>query len=435
MKLSNSLYSVPKNYGVIDVGGLKGLIRQDKKGEKWILKPVYRNVIVAKSYGKIFVCKDAGIYADFMTLHTYTGKLVLDTKIYDIIFGADFIYILTDRPSTGTVEWCLLDKEMKGGKFIGAVEFLERGTHSIFHMRLNTKVTPVKLGDTIYNLELSTGEMEEKFSKVEAVETEETPVTHGDVVFVLEGDYNQGVIKRDTNSIQIVNSTTKRVITHSGSLGDIEQCQGIIEKILGGLENIPIERCIQFIRLTRNLEKFANSIILPILYYYVVSKLGNSTDKDTIIREMNNELESDWSSLGEDRVKGYITGSIGVILTKRREDRIIVTPFMINEPECTARLQYIGGEVLESDAEDFKDFMQLPYCIEQRKDLVKAINKFNYKGKEFRELVFDIKGLDNKNYGKLVLTVARLTDLIYRVVKKNAEISTAKMHMVIVNNE
>lgn len=452
MILDTKIYSVPKNYAIVEIGGLKGLVRRGKEGDKWICKPVYRNIIVARSYNKIFICKDAGMYEDYMVLTSYTGKLVLDTKIYDIIFGEEFIYIKTERKTTGTIEWCLLNDKLTGGIFLGDAEFIDRGFQQ-HHMRKFIKYTTIQIGDEIYRIELATAKIEQEIPK--ETQVEEEAVTHGDVVFSMENEQAKGSIKKDSNSIQIVNSSTKRLVVNSGPLGELESYQAVVVNILGGTEGIPIERCKEFVRFTRRLEKYANSLIFPVMYSYVTGKLGSNTDKDAITKMMNEELESGWVNLGGDLVKGYITGSVGVILTKRQEDRVIVTPFMINTAESevdkqnldnllncykstgnkNAKLTLIRESEIESEEGEFDKLVKLPYCIEQRKGLAKSISDFNYGEVKLLEYTFDVIGIDNKSYGNLVLTTVKMSDFKYRVAKKKGVIETAKMQMVIVNND
>lgn len=430
-------YPIPTNYVVTEMNGLQGLIRKDKRGDKWLWEPFYRFICVGKSYGKILVAYLPAVggfgeskdVADHLRIASYNQKEHINARVYDFLFGENFLYIKTDHGSN--VEWCLVSQDLTGGKFIGNFEIANRGEGIKFHVPIGTNelkiiVKDTKTGEDVHKiLKLTSGEIidEVKESKVKNKPIE-IPITH----------YNL-VVGADGSKIKLLNSDTKAVVKESQAIGEVEQYISILEMMLGGLERIPKEIGDKLINFTRKFEVMVHGTVIPVLYEYVKSRNPNF-NVEQIIDGMTAELDTGWSkSLDGKQFKVYIDGPIVVVLMQIKNGLIHVAPHIIKDddsmiPEesieaidgcynenavqsvCLSELHSQLGATV-TDEKQLKHW-PLPYSVNQRTNFQQTIGKYTYKKLEVYQLKGKIVSDIGNEHGELSLVVVSCEDLRYK---------------------
>ena len=83
-------FSLPENYEVREVAGLKGLVRHGKKGEKWVLEPVYEDILIARCMGKIIIaCRYPMDYDGGYRLINSKGNTLINLPLQMCFSGID----------------------------------------------------------------------------------------------------------------------------------------------------------------------------------------------------------------------------------------------------------------------------------------------------------------------------------------------------------
>lgn len=430
-------YPIPANYVVTEMNGLQGLIRKDKRGDKWLWEPFYRFICVGKSYGKILVAyipavggfNESDSTPDHLKIASYNQKEHISARVYDFLFGENFLYIKTDHGNN--VEWCLVSPDLTGGKFIGNFEIANRGESIKFHVPIGTtelKITvkDQKTGEDVHKiLKLTSGEVvdEVKESKPEK-KTVDIPVTH----------YNL-VVGADGSKIKMLNSDTKAIVKESQAIGEVEQYIAILEMMLGGLERIPKEIGDKLINFTKRFEVMVHGTVIPVLYEYVKSRNPNFNVAQ-IIDGMSAELDTGWSKSSDGKqFKIYIDGPIVTVLMQTKNGIIHVAPHIIKDEDsliseesidainscynengteslCLSELHSQLGATV-TDEKQLKHW-PLPYSVNQRTNFQQAIGRYTYKKLEIYQLKGKITSDNGNEHGELSLVVVSCEDLRYK---------------------
>lgn len=448
MGINKDIYNIPKQYKVIEENGLKGLIRVGPKGNKLLMEIAFNEIIVGRAYNKILICASMAT-TNHMLLYTPNGRVALGAKIYDIIFGRDFLYIKTIRPSSGGLEWGLVDKEFAGAKFIGDIEFVDRSSMIPFYTKQGYTSTTVRMGDKLYILDYVSGELTEI---VERNTKEEERVEFCNIYFKLEDDTEEKA-NNPHNCVYLLNTRNNSEILRSTSIGELKHYRDAISNILGGTENIPIERAKNLVECITMVEKYGNGVFLPVVAEYVSNRLGTD-DRDALVKHMREELVHGWGKLDEEGnlCKLYTSGGVGVVLIKMIHGKITVVPFIINRSngvvseddidkirKCyrktgckTVRLELSRVKNIGKTAQfdNYANMLSLPYCVEQRKRMKSQIKNISYRYVEEFEVECKILSKyeyeDTNDYGTVKFNLVLFNDLIY-LNKKRSKFSGGEM--------
>lgn len=424
-------YSIPANYVIVDYNGLKGIQRKGKNGVKWLWEPVYTHLIVSKTFGKILITHRSALSGeDFMRISDYKGDLQIDAPVYDVLFGEDFLYIRTIRPSTGQLEWCKVNNDFKGGLFLGDFEVLTRDMEMPYHVPKGRQFVIINANGEMKELLLDTGKILGK-----SPEQIEQPIV--DMPVVPQNKYIpycNVFINNEKSTVQLIDPADGRVVRQSIAIGELEAYTPIISMILGGLENIPIQRAEKLLNMLSKFEYYGNAIALPVLYQYCKDR--SNGDVDIIIDMMVSELEKDWYDFGAGfKAKIYTSGSIILTLIHVRDEKILTAPYMIRGEDgilevcevedlvnCykvtgtkTAQLK-ITSAVLDytmTDEEDTKEW-ETPYSIRQRQSMAVDVKEHKYQKIYVFNIVTNILGRDGVDNGDIYLNVAICDGFTYK---------------------
>lgn len=433
-------YPIPSNYIVTEMNGLQGLIRRDKRGNKWLWEPFYRFICVGKSYGKILVAyvpATGGIDSpdgvpDFMRIASYNQKEHINARVYDVLFGENFLYIKTDRGNG--VEWALVSPDLSGGKFIGNFELANRGTSIKFHVPIGTTEVKVlikdpKTGEEVCKiLKLTTGELVNEASeiKIERKAIVEPQITHYDMIVGAEG-----------SKIKLLNSDTKAIVKESQAIGEIEQYIGLFGLMFGETERIPKEVGDKFIAFTKRFEVMVNGSVIPVLYEYVKER-NPGANISQILDGMLKELDEGWSK-GPDgeQYKCYTEGPVILILKKVKSGIILAAPYLIrsdgddeviSEENIEAlracyrangfessqlKIVSIDCAATVTDENQLKHW-PLPYSVLHRANLSQVIGRYTYACLEVYQVKCKIASDNGMEHGDLMLTVVACENLRYK---------------------
>lgn len=440
---NKKIYSVPEHYEVFDMIGRKGLKRRGSKGETLLLEPVFNTILVSRTYGKIMICRDPGIIPQgYWLLYDHTGDVILNARIFDILLGKDFLYILTDNPNSGELEWCLIYEDMQQGMFIGKFEIENRCKNNPFHIKKGIEDITIIMDEREYELNLPTGTLTESMKSL----YEEEVIENYNIHFVEEEEKNDLGIT--SNCIVLLNPNTGEALKKSISIGDFKNCKVILAKMLGGEKEIPIERAEKLLSLIGKFENYSNGVIYAVLEHYIQSKYGNNISEDKYLELFNDEIETGWSNRDSQNTvyKAYTSESLVVVLSRRLDvnSRIHVTPYVIQEGEealsdesinsiikcysnggaTTARINFISVEY-NNEGDDYEDFVELPYSVIQRKKLARLMGEIYYMSMGEVNLKGELVGVDNINYGTIELNMIQLRDLVYeRRTKEREKVKT-----------
>lgn len=426
-------YSIPTNYIIQELNGFKGIIRRDKKGDKWTWQPFYKALLVSKTYGRIIVAyAEASSTESYLKLSSYDKKEHIPILAYDVIFGENFMYVKTIKPSTGELEWCLVRDDFKGGKFLGDFEFMGRSKSMPFHMPVNTLETHIKLPDEkVMKIKLVSGDIVEDESlapKVEAKPVVEEVIPFYDVI-----------INATEKKIQLLNPKTAKVVKESGYIGEIEQYADIIKSMLGKMDNVEREVADKLLDFFKLFESFVHGMALPIVFTYVKhrnSKLGIKEMLDAMIAEVTNG----WFKREDGKeFKLYMQGTIFLAMSKTKNGKVTVAPYMLHEGDdllsddemmalvnCykangfnTTRLQ-INDVTLDSTVTDEHELKEWPspYSVRQRIAFASDISSFKYKQINLYMVHGCVLTERSEDQGELEITVALCEDFSYKPKKK-----------------
>ncbi len=421
-------YSIPNNYVVMNYNGLKGILRRDKKGDKWLWEPTYKHLIVSKTFGKILVAYLSAISQDdFLKICSYKGDLALQAKVYDVMFGENCLYVKTVRPSTNELEWCKVNEDFKGGTFLGNFEILSRNKAMPFHIPVGTDYVIVDINGVQKKLMIHTGEFEElKVNKPVVKPPEE-----------IINDYNI-FVNPDTKTVQLLHSEKNTILKQSTAVGEVEVYTEIIKAMMGGFEKVPKARAEKLITFLSEFEHYGNAIALPVLLEYTKARV--SGDVETILDSMIKELQTGWKEIGNGySAKVYTSGSIILSLIKSKDNKITVAPYMINGEDgilevnevealvgCykstgvkTARLEIKESTLDETitDEEETSNWPS-PYSIRQRPSMASDVKDFKYRKVDVFFVKTNVIGKDAKNYGDVGFSIGICDSFTYRSKKK-----------------
>ncbi len=426
-------YSIPKNYMIQNNGALKGLVRRGKNGDTWLWEPVYKILIVSKTFGKIMVAHLSAMPAagqeeeEYLTISSYNKEVALPGKVYDVLFGENVLYVKMVRRSTGEIEWCKVNEDLQGGIFLGEFEFIGRDRNMHFHIPVGTEEMLIKINGENKRLLIHTGEIKDpEIPKMVRKQAEEEVVTHYNVL-----------VNPDTKTLQLLHPTRNSLIKQSNGVGEIEAYAEIINTILGGMENVPKERAEKLLEFINEFEHFGNAIILPILYEYI--RLRKPGTNDEILDSMLKELKSDWVKVGRYSIKTYTSVSIIVALVKTEGAKITVAPYMIKGEDGILEVKEVEGlincfkstgvkynnlkirdAVIDETIEDADEIRSWPspYSVRQRPSVAADIREFTYDIVNVIYVDANIMGKDNNNYGKIQFHVAVCDKFSYVSKKK-----------------
>jgi len=420
-------YSVPKNYEIREFNGLKGIVRAGKKGEKWIWEPIYKYLLVSKTFGKIMVAHLSAMTAEeFLTISFYGGEQAIKAKVYDVLFGENFLYIKTEK-STGDIEWCKVREDLQGGLFIGDFDIPYRDRKMPFHIPIGVDSIPIRVNGVDKKLMLHTGTIEDVIPITSKAKPVEEVITHYNIAI----NYNN-------NSLQLLHPVTNKALGQSNSIGEIEAYEDILKAMIGGFENVPKERADRLVQILGEFEYYGNAIAVPVLFEYVKSR--NNGDIDAILDCILAELRTGWKDIGESyKAKAYASGSIVIVLVKNKYNKIIVAPYMINGEDGIFEVQEVESlvnaykstktktvyldikeaELNETiDDEDETSEWPSPYSIRQREAAASDVREFKYKEINIYYLGCNIIGADKNNYGDIGINLAICDSFTYKSKKR-----------------
>ena len=414
-------YSIPKNYDVVMYNGLKGIQRKDKNGVKWLWDPIYKQLIVSKTFGKIMVAHLSALSKeDFLRISTYKGDLALKAKVYDVMFGENVLYVKSVRPSTGQLEWCMVNDDLQGGKFIGDFEIVKRRESMPFHIPVGTDSIVVSVDGVEKKLLLHTGELEEIKKYIPPKE---------EVV-----DSYKVYINTEKNCIQLLHPTKSVLMKQSSCVGEIGVYTEIIKNMLGGFENIEKSKAEKLIEFISHFEHYGNAIVLPILYVYCRARA--TSESEDILANMIKEITDNWYDVdGKYKVKLYTSGSIILGLVKLDSGKITVAPYMIDGkdgvltvPEVEALVTCyketgsktaminINEALIDETITDEEEVAKWPSpnTVRLRETVAADIKVFKYQKIEVIYVDAGIIGKNRLDYGSIGLHLAICKDFTYK---------------------
>lgn len=426
-------YSVPTNYTVVELNGLKGIMRHDKKGDKWTWDPFYNVLLVGKSYGKILVAYREAISQDqFLRISSYNKRDHMPIEAYDVLFGENCLYVRTYRESTGGAEWCLVREDLGGGKFLGEFELVNRDRVMPFHIPIGTTEMQIKLADgTIKKLKLLSGEIVDDDSlihkKKEKV-VEEPPVTHYNIL-----------VDAESKRLKLLNASNNKLVKESTCIGELETYTPILKQMVGTLEGIEKETGDLLVALLSHFEHYVHGIIIPILFNYVRDRNKGASVKETL-KAMIKEVESGWFKGDNGKeFKVYTEGTILIAISKLKNGRITVAPYMITDDsdiltieeiqalgglydgnDCnTAQLKIVSADLDEviTDETELKQWPS-PYSVKQRLAFASDIKQFTYNKIDIYVLNAAAMTDSGDVTGNIILNVAVCEDFTYKPKKK-----------------
>lgn len=427
-------YSIPENYEVREVGGLKGLVRKTKKGEEWVIDPMCLDVAVAKCMGKILIA-----YKDMLTTKGYyriinsRREILLDMPIIDLLFSKNYLYIKTIRPSSGQFEWCKVNEDFQGGKFLGDFDVLERFKHMPFHIPDKSDFIVVETPDGVRR----------RLYLKEAV-LEEIPIINMEAKqrYVVES-YKIG-IDEENNQIHLYNAKESGNALKSYGIGEIRAYKKVIESILGGFENVPKDVAEPFFNnVVTRFESFGNFIGLIPAFEIAKMKSGENQNPINILKHLVDELNSDWYEfrLGSELdklygIKAYIINGIVMGMVKLPNGKITTAAYKIRGEDNVLDVDSVkniveaykatGSKLVKIKVRDVKAYeieennveLMPPYSVVQRKEFSKTIKEYGYNGIAYCMIEGDIIGVDNKIYGPVKFGLMLMKDFSYLPKKK-----------------
>lgn len=427
-------YSLPENYIVKQVGGFKGLVRKTKKGEEWVIDPMCLDVVVAKCMGKILIA-----YKDMLTTKGYyriintRREILLDMPIVDLLFSKKYLYIKTIRPSSGQFEWCKVNEDFQGGKFLGDFNVLERYKHMPFHIPDKSEFILVETPDGVRH----------RLYLKEAI-LEEIPVINREPKqrYVVES-YKIG-IDEENNQIHLYDAKGSRNVLKSYGIGEIRAYKNVIESILGGFDNIPKEVAeLFFNNVITRFESFGNFIGLIPAFEIAKIKAAGNQNQINILKHLVDELNSDWYEFGlgseSDKlydIKVYIINGIVVGMVKLPSGKITTAAYKIRGEDNVLDVDSVkniveaykatGSKLVKLKIRDVKAYeieennveLMPPYSVIQRKEFSKTIKEYGYNGIAYCMIEGDIIGVDNERYGPVKFGLMLMKNFSYLPKKK-----------------
>lgn len=440
-------YSIPDNYTIQSNGNLMGIIRKTKGGVKWLWEPFYSMLLVSKTYGKIMVAYQEPNDTTTIKLSSYNKKDYLRIPIYDILFGENCLWILTDDAS-GNKSWCLVADDFKGGNYVGAIEFIGRQESRMpFHIPIGQTYWRIK--DTkgkIKRVNLMNGEISEDPDYILEKQKEERRILKERPVV----EY-KAIIDNNSKKVKFYNPWTNEIAFETVSIGDIECCQDLILKVLGeNLDAVPKHVAEGFAEFTRAFESYFDSTAFRLIYIYLSERhkyndlidLMKDLVREVIIsKDTNWGADSGWYTDDKgDSWKVYFQGVILCVLFRAKESkRINVLTYVITE-ECTLftpeelcglvksmessdvktlkiKLKHVDCESIISDEKEVSKFIS-PYVLQQRPAMAADVANFKYESIIEYSLQGDIVNSSDESFGDIEILVSIGKSFTYRSKKK-----------------
>lgn len=423
-------FSIPANYSVEQFNGLYGIRRKTSKGTNWFWDAIYTELIVAKTYGKIMIAHcsslDRANGREYLTLTDYKGGIAFNLPVYDIIFGANFLYVLTDNPQTNAMEWAYVKEGFKGGKFLGSIDFTVRDRDNYNMMPIST---------TTVNVEVGTGD-EKKVRKFDLMKAElceeETYVVPPKVVAEVV-EFCKVNVDMQSGRLVGFNAKTGKPYKRTTAIGEIAAYAPILPILLGDLTAVPAETFDAMVDLISRIENYGNAIILMTLYERATN-LAAGAPKGDILRLMLHDLDTGWSELMLDKeCKAYISGSMLLVAVKNTNGKAVFTPYDIvenlngaldmNDVEAIntffEKSGTIQGKLELTKTKDTQtvidgDKMLPPYAIRNNPVAAKDVSKYSYEIVKTCVAEMQINGLDGKAYGCIELCITLCNNFQYR---------------------
>lgn len=390
-------YSIPKNYIVTENhSGLKGIVRRDKAGDKVTWEYLYKFLTISKTYGKILVAHLSTLAEargeNWITISNYKKERVVKAKVYDVLFGENFLYIKTVSNVKGTVEWCRVEEGLDKAKFIGEFEVVGRNPRYPHHIPVGTDFIIVKMEDgTTKKLMLHSGNLED-YSIPKPMPKATNKVQ----------PFYRVEIDEVENRLVAYHTETGEELLRSKSIGEIRMYSSVIKALLVNPEKalrIDVENLFKFIG---KFENYGNALPLIILYEYVKACLPSVTEGEEgyIMPGMLDEIESGWVDIGDGVKLSVYFLATGVLALFKSPDGIITSaPYIIEagsemftqdelgaldraykKTNSQAAYMSIAEISVESESRDPKNAKDwgLPYSINQRPEFAVDIRDYSY---------------------------------------------------------
>ena len=442
--------SIPKNYEVKPVGSMVGLIRHGKNGDKWIWEPFYNMLFVAKTYGKILVAyKEATDTRNCLKISSYDKKMTLPIDVYGFMFGENCLYVQVLDNSTNEFGWAYIKEDFSGLKYLGEFKVKNESWSNPLYIPIGTVTVDVVMPDgTEKRLKLISGELTDKpkassgkavsdysirsdFVRNDIPKPVEEPITEYKVL-----------VNGENNRIQLLGRNNK-VLKESLAIGELIQYNELIKAMLGGNEVIPVSTGDLLMEFLTKFEHYVHGMVLPILYTYEKDRAVDSSTLDNRLKDMINELESDWFKWNNKEFKVYIQGTIFLVMMRKKNERICVAPYMLTtennilvpeEFEALLNVYKLNGykstkiridniDLLQSieDATELSSY-QSPYSVRQRLDMSKTIKSHTYKSVDEIAISGHLESdKENNNTGNIEINVSICNDFKYTPKAKSSK--------------
>lgn len=377
-------YSIPSNYNILNVGSLKGIVRQGKDGDKWIWEPHYTSLLVSRTFGKILVAyKDAISQDNVYKISNYNQKeSYLNMPIYDIIFGESSLLIYT-LDKNGELSWCAVDETLTKGKFLGDFEIITRNADMPNYIPVGIQRMLLQNESGIYHLDLKTYEMRAQKSVNSIKEKEEArKVVDTHCKFIADGD-----------KLQCIGLQSNKEIA-SLLISELQAYKSVIEAMVGNLNKVEIETANEFIRIVKKFEVYTSGIAFYILSLYANydSIAASNLDK---LKRLNMLLNDDkWYKYNDRSYKIYTFKSLILSLCKIGDKRIttnlsaeIESGLFDENSNKLGMLEIVNIDTTHkiTDSKELKNW-KIPVSIENREQLSKDIKEHSYESVEIDEV-------------------------------------------------
>lgn len=424
-------FSLPENYEVREVAGLKGLVRHGKKGEKWVLEPVYADILIARCMGKIIIaCRYPMDYDGGYRLINSKGNTLINLPIADVLFGDRFLYIRTIRPSLKTIEWCKVNEDFKGGKFLGDFEILGRDPRMPHHIQKNIETIMARdANGLLKRIHLKTGEIEDEVT----FDVDPKPKKE----YVVENYRVE--INSDNNKVEVYDANGRGSSIMTFGIGEIETYSAIITECLGGNLNM-VPKALGDKFLTGVLGKFEYcGNYIGLFAAYQIAMQNNPKNADELVDLIIKELEVGWKDIGGGYyIKGYVLSGIVIAMVAMPQGKITTAVYMIRGEDGIVDVEGVQAivnaykstgvkivrllvnDVVANDIDIDEIKLIPPYSVVQRKSFASDIKNYIYEHVVYYRMVASVVGLDNVSYGNMEFGVLLFKNFGYTSKRKRA---------------
>jgi hypothetical protein len=429
--MAKNIFSLPENYEVKEVAGLRGLVRHGKNGEQWILEPVYADILIARCMGKIIIaCRYPMDYDSGYRLIDSKGNTLINIPIADVLFGDRFLYIRTIRPSSKTIEWCKVNEDFKGGKFLGDFEILGRDPRMPHHIQKDRETIMVRdANGLLKRIYLKTGEIEDEV----AFATDPQPKKE----YVVENYRVE--INSNTNKVEVYDANGRGNSIMTFGIGEIGTYSTIITECLGGnLNMVPKALGDKFLTGVLGRFEYCGNYI-GLLAAYQIAKRNNTKDANELVDLIIKELEAGWADIGGGYyIKGYVLSGIVIAMVALPQGKITTAVYkirgedgivdvggvqaIVNAYKSTGVkiVRLLVNEAVANDMNIDEIKLMPPYSVVQRKSLASDIKNYTYEQVVYYRMIASVVGLDNASYGNMEFGVLLFKNFGYTSKKKRA---------------